>query len=225
MSRAKKSKSVNKNQEDRTAENQKPVALEWTPEKRARFDEWKRRWEGKSIKCRKVQGKACQIEIDYDDPWYPLKQFEALGTADSDLQTYLLEQVIATFPGAGPMENRNPDVVLAAANTALAVLGALRPRDEMEAMLMVQTIGVHNLLMDALRGAIVQGQTLEWKKHYANCAAKMARMFLDQMEQLRRYRGGHQQKMTIEHVHVNEGGQAIVGNVQMKAGTNGQENR
>jgi len=216
---------VNKNQGDRTVENKELAALEWTPEKKACFDEWKRRRDGKSIKCRKVEGEACEIEIDYDDPWYPLKKFEALGTADSDLQNYLLEQVIATFQGAGPMENRDPDVVLAAANAALAVLGAIRPRDEMEAMLVVQMIGVHNLLMDALKGAILSGQTLEWKKNYANCAAKTARIFLDQMEQLRRYRGGHQQKMTIEHVHVNEGGQAIVGNVGMKTDANGQEHK
>ena len=34
------------------------------------------------------------------------------------------------------------------------------------------------------------------------------------MEALQRYRGKGQQKMVIEHVNVNSGGQAIIGNVE-----------
>jgi hypothetical protein len=34
-----------------------------------------------------------------------------------------------------------------------------------------------------------------------------------QVEALKRYRSGGEQKMTVQHVHVAEGGQAIVGNV------------
>jgi hypothetical protein len=33
------------------------------------------------------------------------------------------------------------------------------------------------------------------------------------MESLNRHRGKGQQKMTVEHVHINSGGQAIIGNV------------
>lgn len=33
------------------------------------------------------------------------------------------------------------------------------------------------------------------------------------MEALKRYRSGGEQKVTVQHVSVNEGGQAIVGNV------------
>jgi hypothetical protein len=39
-----------------------------------------------------------------------------------------------------------------------------------------------------------------------------------QVEALKRYRTGGQQKVTVEHVTVNEGGQAIVGNVTHKGG-------
>ncbi|MBO0332611.1 hypothetical protein J0X12_03235 [Sneathiella sp. CAU 1612] len=35
-----------------------------------------------------------------------------------------------------------------------------------------------------------------------------------QMEALNKHRGKGQQKMTVEHVHVNEGGQAIIGTVE-----------
>ena len=42
---------------------------------------------------------------------------------------------------------------------------------------------------------------------------KLARTFTAQIEALKRYRTGGEQRMTVEHVTVNEGGQAIVGNV------------
>ena len=44
----------------------------------------------------------------------------------------------------------------------------------------------------------------------------LARTFTTQMEALNRYRGKGQQKMTVEHVHVHKGGQAIVGAVQTR---------
>jgi hypothetical protein len=45
------------------------------------------------------------------------------------------------------------------------------------------------------------------------------RTFTSQMETLKRYRGGTQQTVKVKHVHVHEGGQAIVGNVETGGGT------
>jgi hypothetical protein len=42
---------------------------------------------------------------------------------------------------------------------------------------------------------------------------KLARTFATQVEALKRYRTGGEQRVTVEHVHVHSGGQAIVGNV------------
>ena len=42
---------------------------------------------------------------------------------------------------------------------------------------------------------------------------KLARTFTTQIEALKRYRSTGQQKVTVEHVTVQAGGQAIVGNV------------
>ncbi len=42
---------------------------------------------------------------------------------------------------------------------------------------------------------------------------KLARTFAAQVEALRRHRTGGEQKVTVEHVTVTEGGQAIVGSV------------
>jgi hypothetical protein len=50
-----------------------------------------------------------------------------------------------------------------------------------------------------------------------NGLTKLTRTYAAQMEALRRYRSGGEQKMTVQHVHVAEGGQAIVGNVNAPA--------
>src|SRR6202040_3740582 len=42
---------------------------------------------------------------------------------------------------------------------------------------------------------------------------KLARTFAAQVEALKRYRSGGEQTVRVEHVTVNEGGKAIVGNV------------
>jgi hypothetical protein len=44
-----------------------------------------------------------------------------------------------------------------------------------------------------------------------------------QMEALKRYRTGGEQKVTVQHVSVSEGGQAIVGNVTPPAGGTASE--
>jgi hypothetical protein len=45
---------------------------------------------------------------------------------------------------------------------------------------------------------------------------KLARTFATQVEALKRYRNGGEQTVRVEQVTVNEGGQAIVGNVVSK---------
>ena len=47
-----------------------------------------------------------------------------------------------------------------------------------------------------------------------NQANKLSRTYTTLLESLNRHRGKGQQKVTVEHVHVHEGGQAIVGNVE-----------
>ena len=51
-----------------------------------------------------------------------------------------------------------------------------------------------------------------------NRATKLLRTFATMAECLRTYRGGGQQKVTVEHVTVQAGGQAIVGTVNPAVG-------
>ena len=47
-----------------------------------------------------------------------------------------------------------------------------------------------------------------------SAAARLLRAYATQVESLRRLRNGGSQFVRVEHVHVNEGGQAVIGNVR-----------
>ena len=92
-------------------------------------------------------------------------------------------------------------------------LEGINPKDQIEGMLATQMIGIHHATMDALEKAR-SFKDPDIKNSFLNSSAKLSRTFAAQMEALNRHRGKGQQKMTVEHVHVNAGGQAIIGNVQ-----------
>ncbi len=51
---------------------------------------------------------------------------------------------------------------------------------------------------------------------------KLTRSFTNQMEGLRKYHNGGEQKVTVQHVNVNEGGQAVVGNINQTKSAKGK---
>jgi hypothetical protein len=54
-------------------------------------------------------------------------------------------------------------------------------------------------------------------------ANRLSRAYASLLEAFNRHRGKGQQKVTVEHVNVHEGGQAIVGNVQQGGGSEKKE--
>jgi hypothetical protein len=106
----------------------------------------------------------------------------------------------------------------------MAILNGIQPQNEIEAMLVVQMIGVHNMAMATLGRAMLKNQTFAGRQANADQATKMLRTFAVQMEELKKYRIGGQQKTIVENVNVNEGGQAIVGTVNQSVEKKTQEN-
>jgi hypothetical protein len=97
-------------------------------------------------------------------------------------------------------------------------VAGIGPRDQLEALLAVQMVSVHNTAMELLRRVLLPDQTTEGVTLGVQRSAKLLRLFTAQMETLLRYRSGGQQTVTVKHVNVNAGGQAIVGNVQHTQG-------
>lgn len=93
-----------------------------------------------------------------------------------------------------------------------SIVKGIEPRDQIEAMLSAQMAAVHNASMTFAR-RLAHVDNIPQQDSAARAFTKLTRTFTAQMDALKRYRTGGQQKMIVEHVHVHEGGQAIVGNV------------
>ena len=104
-------------------------------------------------------------------------------------------------------------------DNTLVGISDIKPKDTIEAMLAAQMLAIHNATMRNLTRAngLLSSRSykeIELGAKAFNVANKLARTYTTQMEALQRYRGKGQQKMVIEHVNVNSGGQAIIGNVE-----------
>jgi hypothetical protein len=98
------------------------------------------------------------------------------------------------------------------ASAAAAALVGIQPKGELEGMLAAQLIACHNAAMECYRRAM--NSQLPVRDYHLNQANKLSRTYSTLLETLNRHRGKGQQKVTVEHVHVHQGGQAIVGNVE-----------
>jgi hypothetical protein len=200
---------------------------EYTDEEKARLAKYQERAKKKTLKFKVVVGDKNKVNImfkDPDDPLLSVKLFEAFGTAEGDIQLHLIDQIAQIFNGACSADGNNNEVVASALGKSIGILSSIQPQNEFEAMLAIQMIAVHNMAMRTMGLAILGGQTLQGKESNGNLATKMLRTFIAQTEVLQKIRTGGQQKMTIKHIHVNEGGQAIVGTVNQGGGVNNKNN-
>jgi hypothetical protein len=138
--------------------------------------------------------------------WTRLKQ--ALGTSSSDFVNASLIQLqaAARLPCGGISE--------IAFNAALAMIEAAAPKDEMEAALAIQMACTHAAAMSVLARFGSGGGTERRVVALGSAAARLLKAYSAQVEVFRRLRHGGQQLVRVEHVHINEGGQAIIGNVR-----------
>jgi hypothetical protein len=98
--------------------------------------------------------------------------------------------------------------------TALATLCEIGPKGALEMLLAVQMMGVHQAALKFLGNATVDEQTTEGRDLNLLRATRLMRLFLEQLEALQKLKGKTgQQKVSVEHVHIHEGGRAIVGAV------------
>lgn len=94
---------------------------------------------------------------------------------------------------------------------------SLGANDALKTMLVAQMAAIHDLQQDAYYFA-KGSRSPDTIRHHINCAAKLSNVFIQQATVLQKLQGKGQQRVTVEHVHVHDGGQAIVGNVETSAG-------
>ena len=118
----------------------------------------------------------------------------------------LLDQVTRL----GSADNRIDE---AAANFTLGFIDAMAPRDPAEALLVTQMAAAHQAMMTMTR-RLNRVENIAQQDAAEKALNKLARTYTTQMETLKRYRSKGQQVVRVERVTVEEGGQAIVGNVE-----------
>jgi hypothetical protein len=139
----------------------------------------------------------------------------AMGGSESrDWSLMLGEQALGSVCLETDPERRD-----AQTRAVVAALVGIKPADELEAMLCVQMIACHSAAMQSFGLAASPGQTFEGVREFLTQANKLSRTYATLVEALNRHRGKGVQKVTVEHVHVHEGGQAIVGNVEHPGGS------
>jgi hypothetical protein len=69
-----------------------------------------------------------------------------------------------------------------------------------------------------LSARMLKDQPFEGYRENLNQANKRSRTYTLLLDALNRHRGKGQQKVTVEHVHVHSGGQAVVGVVESSPG-------
>jgi hypothetical protein len=163
-----------------------------------------------------VSGNRDTVTVGFDHPdnstaWHML--MNALGTTDHAFADVLVSQLLNAGTLAKDFDGKG-------LNFMLSVIKGIAPKDEIECMMAAQMAAVHMATMTFARrlahvGNIPQQDSAE------RAFNKLARTFAVQMEALKRYRTGGEQKVTVQHVTVNEGGQAIVGAVSQAPGGGG----
>lgn len=92
-------------------------------------------------------------------------------------------------------------------------LTALDAQGGIQTLLAVQMLSIHHLQQKSIffANALPDGDS---KRYFTNASIKLANCFVQQTNMLAKLQGIAGQKITVERVVVNQGGQAIVGNIQ-----------
>lgn len=146
-----------------------------------------------------------------DDPDDRKGALKAIGGSVSDHWNNILANQTAQTLWIKHSDDAARDRQFAA---VIAGLMGVAPRDELEGMLAAQLLAAHNAAMECYRRAMLGEQTFEGRRENLGQANKLSRTYAVLLDALNRHRGKGQQKVTVEHVHVHAGGQAVVGMVE-----------
>jgi hypothetical protein len=160
---------------------------------------------------RQLKG-VCPSTPDGDEQVWITRLQRALGTQSKDFVDAALYQLMAAarLPGGA-------DICPLAMNAALAWIEGQQPKDEIDAAIVMQMACAHGAAMMLLSRFGGGGGGDRRVQALAHATARIMIAFNHSAETLRRRKQGGSQYMRIDHVHVTDGGQAVIGNVQPRA--------
>lgn len=132
------------------------------------------------------------------------------GSMDDVFNSYHLGAICNSLYFPATADDQTKDDIRRAAVTAMM---AFKPSDEIEALIAGQCVGINASVLECLRRAMVPEQTVEARAMNLNAATKLSRSFAALIDALGRYRGKGMQTVRVEHVTVEAGANAVIGNV------------
>lgn len=141
--------------------------------------------------------------------------YAATGSSSEEFSRLILSQALTA----------NFSNIYDAATIANAYNGALlsmAPQDEFEGMLCTRLLVLHNQQMHYMASAANPQQNDTGIDLNINRSTKLGRLWNETLAALNSHRRKGEQKVTVQHQHVNvnSGGQAIVGNINTGGGVN-----
>ncbi len=98
-------------------------------------------------------------------------------------------------------------------NTLFDFIKENKPKDAIEAMLLTQILASHQFSMQSFLRAGLDNQTPYGIQENMARATKFTRTYIAQMDALKRYRSSGEHKIIVEKVNVENGGKAVIGDV------------
>ncbi len=182
------------------------VNKEWKSNTRKRYRESRRH----PIKLKENQENGTLfIEESLDPAGAVFSCFETTGFTDQDAANRLINQVVQAQSNALELGN---------ANSALSIMDGLAPETPLEGLLAAQMTTTHNMIMEFSQRAMQPDQypgAIDWN---LSQATKLMRIFTRQAETLQKLRSKGQQNIMVQHVQVNQGGQAVIGDIHQGGG-------
>jgi hypothetical protein len=140
-------------------------------------------------------GKDRDVFIDDDDDGMAaVRLMNALGVADGDFLAAIARQVsnLSSFKDGTTTTERLNEVLTQAVS--------LKPKDETEAMLVVQMTALHEATIRAA-GAFGRESSIEGLAMLGGTLAKLSRAYAQHVETLQRKRTGNVQKIDVHHTY------------------------
>jgi hypothetical protein len=135
----------------------------------------------------------------------------ATGAANFEFSTHLLSMCVVS---SGRTDS---DIDTAIINA----LRALDPKDEFEGMLITRLVSLHFQSMVYLSSQGREDLSLKISEVYFNRSVKLMRLYNETLDALMRYRRKGEQRVTVQHVNVSDGGKAIIGGSLSMGGGDG----
>lgn len=154
---------------------------------------------------------SCYIDFNPNQYWNK-SPVEALKSALKQLtgteDQILAEEIIGRAVSAMPLtqgKEQNTNIIYQS-------LADIEPKDTFEAKLIAQSTSLYAQGMQYLEKAEKANMMCQ-AEFYVKYGIKLLRLHNETIESLARYRRKGEQKVVVQHVNINDGGKAIVGNM------------